>query len=114
MSKKLPAGTLVGTQAAPRASTARKLVPVGTLPGPQVAAPSGPTARKLLPQGVQLPAVVRPVPNAYEVAWLGILPTTAPALTTDELAKVRSILAAATDQRVKDRAQAVLTANGTP
>lgn len=113
MSKKLPVGTLVGTQVAPRVPTARKLLPVGTLPGTQVA-PRVPTARKLLPQGVQLPPAVRPVPNAYEVAWLGILPTAAPALTTDEQAKVRSIRAGATDQRVKDRAQAVLTANGTP
>lgn len=65
-------------------------------------------------QGAQLPPVLPKVPDAYAVAWLGVLPTAAPALTADELARVRSIRAGASDQRVKDRAQAVLTANGTP
>lgn len=68
----------------------------------------------VLQQGTQLPPVVRPLPTAYEVAWLGVLPTSAPALTADEQAKVRSIRDGAADQRVKDRAQAALTANGTP
>ena len=65
-------------------------------------------------QGTQLPPVVPPVPNAYEVAWLGTLPTTAPALSATEQARVRAIRNGAADQRVKDRAQLVLTANGTP
>lgn len=67
-----------------------------------------------LQQGHQLPPVQPPESSAYDVAWLAVLPTTAPALSGAELAKVRTIRSGATDARVKDRAQAVLTANGTP
>lgn len=55
-----------------------------------------------------------PLPGAEDVAWLSVLPTTSPALTAGEERRVRAIRDAAVDQRVKDRAQAVLTANGTP
>lgn len=67
-----------------------------------------------LPQGFQLPPVQQPAPHAYEVAWLATVPTAAPALTPDEVARVKAIRAGATEPRVRDRAQAVLTANGTP
>jgi hypothetical protein len=48
------------------------------------------------------------------VAWLAVLPTTAPALTTAEQGRVRAIRDSAVDDRVKTQAQAILTANGTP
>lgn len=67
-----------------------------------------------LPQGTQLPAYQMTAPTAYDVAWLAVVPTAGPALTADELARVRNIRAGATEARVRDRAQAILTANGTP
>ena len=67
-----------------------------------------------LKQGFQLPPYRKTVPSAYDVAWLGVLPTAAPALSTDEVSKVKAIRVGATEPRVRDRAQAVLTANGTP
>ena len=67
-----------------------------------------------LKQGFQLPLYRKTVPSAYDAAWLALLPTSAPALSADEQARVRSIRDGAAEQRVKDRAQAVLTANGTP
>jgi hypothetical protein len=65
-------------------------------------------------QGYKLPPVAPAVPPAYELAWLALLPTTSPALTTDEQARVRSIKNNASDSRVVARAAAILTANGTP
>lgn len=67
-----------------------------------------------LQQGTQLPPYQMPAPNAYEVAWLAVLPTTTPKLSTDEVTRVRAIRSWAVDSRVRDRAQAVLDANGTP
>lgn len=67
-----------------------------------------------LPAGTQLPPYQATAPSAYDVAWLAVVPTSAPALSADELAKVRAIRAGATEARVRDRAQAVLAANGTP
>lgn len=69
---------------------------------------------KRLPQGYRLPPVLAATPSAASVAWLATLPTTAPALTAAEVTRLRLLRAAATDPRVRDRAQAVLTANGTP
>ena len=88
-----------------------KLLPQGTML-PFNAAPK--TRSRLLPAGTKVPAYAKPLPNTFEVAWLALMPTTAPALSTNEQVRVRSIRDNATDQRVKDRAQAVLTANGTP
>lgn len=65
-------------------------------------------------QGFQLPPIVAPLPGTEDVAWLGVLPTASPALTAGEERRVRAIRDAAVDQRVKDRAQAILSGNGTP
>ncbi len=67
-----------------------------------------------LKQGYQLPPIVAPLAGSEDVAWLAVLPTTSPALTAAEERRVRAIRDAAVDQRVKDRANAVLSANGTP
>jgi hypothetical protein len=68
----------------------------------------------VLPQGSQLPPVQTPLPPAAEVAWLALLPTAAPALTAAEVERVRALRSGTVDARIKTRAQAVLTANGSP
>ena len=61
-----------------------------------------------------LPPVLPPVFGNAEIAWLAMLPTTSPALTSAEQARVRAIKATGVDPRVVARATAVLSANGTP
>jgi hypothetical protein len=67
-----------------------------------------------LPQAFQLPPVIGRPPTPDDVAWVAMLPTTAPALTSAEVMRLKTIRTAATDGRVRERTQAVLTANGTP
>jgi len=66
-----------------------------------------------LQPGAAMPALLRQ-PSTYDVAWLAMFPTTAPALTTEEHSRITRIRDGATDPRVKARAQAVLTADGAP
>jgi hypothetical protein len=48
-----------------------------------------------------------PIPSAADLAWLSLVPTSAPALTADERGRIAAISRQATDPRVIARCTAL-------
>lgn len=51
-----------------------------------------------------------PPPTAAQLAWLALIPTTSPALTTDERAQITAIRRNAVDARTRARCDLLLSA----